>query len=309
MNFFTNGFLAYYNLGKFVAHNMLDGKIHPDMQLNNIEERQHDQLAFVDFADMIEIDIPDCLSADICEQLTRSLLPIIEDIKSSFSMISSFRMGFIAHGGLLGHAIFSNTINLGISSALYVNSRFIPSTYDSAFLYSDESKTSIRNWKKIPFDQISTFSFPPYDTIKKQLHPTETNQYYLNILYCCLNYISSLLLANGVSFNTGIPMKDIPNSSLLLNSFKNANTYCMKNFASAALHQKYYYTAYGLLYQCLESKFADEKLTRECKEKISDITDSIPITSRIHNFIMKNLDLDLFEFMWILDDLEHIRPI
>lgn len=31
MNFFTNGFLAYYNLGKFVAHNMLDGKIHSDM--------------------------------------------------------------------------------------------------------------------------------------------------------------------------------------------------------------------------------------------------------------------------------------
>ena len=309
MNFFTNDFLAYYNLGKFVAHNMLDGKIHPDMQLSNIRESQHEKFAFTDFADMIEIDIPDCLSADICKQLTLSLLPIIEDIKSSFSMISSFRMGFIAHGGLLGHAIFLNTINLGISSSWYVKSRFIPSTYDSAFLYSDESKTSIRNWKEIPFDQISILEFPPYDKMKKQLHPTETNQYYLDILYCNLNYISSLLLANGASFNTGSPVKDIPNSSLILKSCNLTNTYCIKKFACVALHQKHYYTAYGLLYKCLESKFTDENLIYECKEKISYITDSIPITSRIHNFIMKNLDLDLFEFMWILDDLEHSQPI
>lgn len=309
MNFFTYDSLAYYNLGKFVAHNMLNGKIHPDMQLNNIRWRQYEQPVFVDFADMREIDIPDCLSADICEQLTLSLLPIIEDIKSSFSMISSFRMGLIACGGLLGHAIFLNTINWGISSSWYVKSRFIPSTYDSAFLYSDESKTSIRNWKEIPFDQISILKFPPYAKMKKQLHPTETNQYYLHILHFTLNYISSLFLADGASSNPGSPLKDISNSSLILKSCNITNTYCIKKFAFVALHQKHYYTAYGLLYKCLESKFADEKLTCECKEKISYITDSIPITSRIHNFIMKNLDLDLFEFMWILDDLEHSYPI
>ena len=309
MNFFSNDSLSYYNLGKFVAHNMLNGIIHPDMQLSNIGGMQDEQLAFTDFADIREVDIPDCLSADICEKLTLSLFPIIEDIKSSFSMISSFRMGFIAHGGLLGHAIFLNTINFGLSSSLYIKSRFIPSTYDSTFLFSDESKTSIRNWKEIPFNQISILEFPSYDKMKKQLRPTETNQYYLDNLYCNLNYISSLLLANGASFNTGSPIKNIPNSSLILKSCNLTNTYCIKKFAFVALHQKHYYTAYGLLYKCLESKFIDEKLTCECKEKISYIKDSIPITSRIHNFIMKNLALDLFEFMWILDDLEHSKPI
>lgn len=309
MNFFKNDSLSYYNLGKFVAHNMLDGNIHPDMQLSNIGRRQHGQLVFTDFADMKKIDIPDCLSADICEQLTLSLLPIIEDIKSSFSMISNFRMGFVAYGGLFGHAIFSNTINLGISSSWYVKSRFTPSTYDSTFLYSDESKTSIKNWKEIPFDQISISEFPSYDKMKRQLRPTETNQYYLDILYCTLNYISSLLLASGATFNPGTPINVIPNSPLVPESLNSANTYCIKKFAFASLYQKLYYTAYGLLYKCLESKFTDKNLIRECKEKISYITDSIPITSRIHNFIMKNLDLDLFEFMWILDDLEHSQPI
>ncbi len=308
MNFFTNESLSYYRIGECVAHNMLNGIIHPDMQLSNIGDRQNGQVTFTDFADIRQIDIPDCLSADICEQLTLSLLPIIEDIKNSFSNISSFRMGFIARGGLLGHAIFLNTINLGISSSWYVKSRFIPSTYDFSFVCSDESKAFIKNWKEIPFNQISILEFPPYDKIKKQLRPTETNQYYLDILYCSLNYISSLLLANGASFNAGSSIKDIPNRPLILNSCSLTNTYCIKKFAFTALHYKHYYTAYGLLYKCLEAKFTDEKLTHECREKISYISKSIPITSRIHNFIMKNLNLDLFEFMWVLDDLEHSHP-
>lgn len=309
MNFFTNDSLKYYNLGKFVAHNMLSGTVHPDMQLSNIGYRENGQVAFMDYADIIKMRIPNCLSASTCEQLTLTLIPIIEDIKSSFSNMSSFRMGLIAFGGLLGHAIFLNTINWGISSSWYVKTPFIPSKYDSTFLYSDESKTSIRNWKEIPFDQISVLEFPPYNKMKRHLRPTETNQYYLDILYCSLNYISSLLLANGASFNAGSPVKVIPNSSLTLKSCNVTNTYCIKKFAFVALRQKLYYAAYGLLYKCLESKFADEKLNRECKEGISHITDSIPITSRIHNFIMKNLDLDLFEFMWILDDLEHSQSI
>lgn len=308
MNFLMDGSLYFYNLGEFVAETMLKGIMHPDMQLANIGQRDG-QFIFIDFADIIQIDVPNCLSADICEQLTKCLIPLIEDMIDSFSKMSSFRMGFIARGGLLGYVIFLNTINLGISSSLYVKSRFIPSTYDSTFLYSDEGKTSIRNWKEIPFDQISILEFPLYDKMKRQLRPTETNQYYLDILYCNLNYISSLILANGASFNAGSPIKVIPNNSLILESCNLTNIYCIKKFAFAALHQKLYYTAYGLLYKCLESKFTDKNLICECKEKISYITDSIPITSRIHNFIMRNLNLDLFEFMWILDDLEHCQHI
>lgn len=309
MNSFTHDSLAYYRLGKFVAQNMLSGNIHPDMQLSNIRERNRKQLTFVDFADSIQIDIPDCLSADICEQLTLSLLPIIEDIKDSFSKISYFRMGFIANGGLLGHVIFLNAINLGISSSMYVKSRFTPSTYNPAFLYSSKGKALIRNWKKIPFNQISILEFLPYNIVKKQLRPTETNLYYLNILYCSLNYISSLLLADGASSPVGSPKQDIPASSLLFNSVNLTNTRYIKQYALVALDYKHYYTAYGLLYKCLEAKFTDKNFLCECKEKISCITNTIPITSRIHNFIMKNLNLDLFEFMWILDDLEHSQSI
>lgn len=123
MNIFTDDSLYFYNLGEFVADGMLNGIMHPDMQLVNIGQRDG-QFIFIDFADIMQIDIPNCLSPNICEQLTQCLVPLIEDMKDSFSKLSCFRMGFIARGGVLGHAIFLSTINLGISSSWYTKCGF-----------------------------------------------------------------------------------------------------------------------------------------------------------------------------------------
>lgn len=310
MTFLTDDSFKYYELGEFVAHNMLNGDIHPDMQLDNIGYRNNGQIVFTDFADVTQINIPNCLSADTCEQLTLSLLPIIEDIKDSFSKISCFRMGFIAMGGLLGHAIFLSTLNLGVSSSWYTKYTSSNSSYDLAFLYSDgNSKSLIKNWKKQSLDQITIEKYPTHDEYersKNRFRILDANCYYMDILYYCRSYMgrSKILYINSIDENRDRQKYSVRDLTVSIIK-SNCNLYIEK-IADTALHHKHYYTAYGLYKKCLSEarKDGDEKNIKAAQNGLSSISKSAPISSSVCDFIVENLDCDLFELMWILDELD-----
>lgn len=316
MNFFTVDSLKYYRLGEFVAHNMLNGIVHPDMQLENMGLRPNTiQLVFKDFADITELRIPNCLSADICEQLTMSLVPIIEDIKSSFFKMSNFRMGLIAWGGLLGHAIFLNTLNLGVSSSWYIKCNFSASSYDPSFLYLDKNiKKLIENWKKQPLDQITIEKYPSddkYERSKKSFRILDANRFYLDILYYSQSYMyRSVIPYIDSSDENRINQKDCFRDLMVSSTKLNCNLYIEK-MAEAALYYKHYYTAYGLFNKCLSEahKDGDEKNKRASQNGLSSISQSAHINSSVCTFITENLDHNLFELMWILDELDQNNTI
>ena len=76
--------------------------------------------------------------------------------------------------------------------------------------------------------------------------------------------------------------------------------------AESALHYKYYYTAYGLFNKHLSETHEDGKdKNREIAQNgLLSISQSVHIDPSISDFIMENLDRDLFELIWILDDLD-----
>lgn len=308
MNFFTYDSLAYYRLGEFIAHTMLNGIVHPDMQLNNIGYRKNDQFTFLDFSSIMQIDIPDCLSADICELLTQCLVPLIEDLKDSFSKMSSFRMGFMAMGGLLGHAIFSNTVTLGVTSLWYTKCEFSLSSYDLSFLYSDpESKLLITNWKNQLLDQITPLkyrSLSEYDHSKERSQILTANRHYLDMLYYSRGYTFW-----GNQLQTIFPHEDSPrrnNPVLACNifSFDLSCNFYIERMAETALFNKNYYTAYGLFNRCLTATHIVAEIKERSQDGLSSISKAVHMNSSVGDFIMENLSRDLFELMWILDDLD-----
>lgn len=310
MTSFTDDLFIYYKLGEFVAHNMLNGIIHLDMQLDNINIRGNGQISFIDFHSIRETNIPDHLSADICEQLTRSLLPIIDDIydidniEDSFSKVSYFRMGLIASGGLLCHAIFLNTLNLKISSCWYTRHGFYASSYDHSFLYSDvKSKLLIRNWKKQPLDQITIEEYPTlneYERAKKRFRIQDANRYYMDILYYSRSYNSYMMQLQDALYRNYFCKNSIkqkyPDRNIIIS--------LIEKMAETALHYKHYYTAYGLFYKYLFFARMDIDDKETAQNGLSSISQTAHLSPNVCNFIITNLERDLFELMWILDELD-----
>lgn len=313
MNIFTDDSLKYYRLGEFIAHNMLNGIVHPDMQFDNIEIRANGQFAYIDYANIITINMPSCLSADICEQLTLALVPIIESIKDSFSKMSSFRMGFIALGGLLGYAIFSNTKNWGVSSSWYTKCNFSTSSYDSSFLYADlKSKVQIRNWKKQSFDQITPIKYhalDEYERSKERSNTPEANRHFLDILYYSRGYAHWGAFLQEILPKEGSPELYNPVLAYNVYSADLSCNYYIERLAETALRNKHYYTAYGLFNKCLSSTHIVDEIEKTSQDGLSYISKSTHRISSVCDWIMENLDHDLFELMWILEELDQNSKI
>lgn len=312
MNFFTNESLKYYTLGDFVAHTILDGIINTDMQLENIGYSNGYPI-FRDYANTKVINIPDHLSADTCQIFTSALFSVIEDIKYSFSKSSNFRMGFISRGGLLSHAIFLNMINSGISSSWYIKCDFPIPSYDPSFLYSDlKSKLLIRNWMKQPLDQITPLKYCvliDYEYSKERSLIRNANRYYLDMLYYSRGYTFW-----GNMLQEIFPCEDSPErkNPILESNIFSMNLSCnlyIERMAETALCYKNYYTAYGLFNKCLSAIHIDDKIRKASQESLASISKSVHMNSAICDFIMENINRDLFEFMWILDDLDHNKTI
>ena len=113
--------LLYYRLGEYVAEIMLNGIYHPDMQISNIGFRPGEAAPlFLDYPEVEKFKMPEELDADRIRQLTEAIFPLIEAMDGSFLFNSYFRAGYLGYGGVLTWELFTNAINNGFSSNIYV---------------------------------------------------------------------------------------------------------------------------------------------------------------------------------------------
>lgn len=114
----SNERVKYYRIGEFAAIMMLKGVIHPDMQENNLGI-SNGVIVTNDFADVKFFDYPEGINSKIVKQLADALFPPAEKILKDFSLMSSFRAGFLAIGGLLGRRVFDELEKNGVNSFCY----------------------------------------------------------------------------------------------------------------------------------------------------------------------------------------------
>ena len=87
---------------------------------------------------------------------------MMKSFMKDFTCMSYFRAGFISFGGLLGHALFSNTLNMGVSSFRYVCDNPIDTSYNASFLYTDEETNSaIMEWNHCSLDKFTLYISKP----------------------------------------------------------------------------------------------------------------------------------------------------
>lgn len=280
--------LYYYSLGEFVAKVMLRGIIHPDMQQSNIGF-DGQNFKFADFAEARTIVMPEELSEDTVRQFTTSLFPSMKSFMKDFSAMSYFRAGFIAMGGVLGHTIFSNALNMGVSSFRYVCNDTFSVSYDASFLYTDESiAAAITEWNCSPLDKLTLKDFPTMDSYNlstERRSATPFTMFYMDNLYFIHCYLGLSSVREAV---TQIPI-------LVL------------NMATSAQHFGLKHTAYGLFKKALAIKSPIHEVVSMCENGLKALSDSCVLNSDIVAFINDCTDFDLLELLWILDDLD--KPI
>lgn len=285
----TKELFYYYALGEFAAKIMLRGIIHPDMQQENIGF-DGQNFKFIDHADVRTIDMPNELSEDIVRQLTASLFPMMKSFMKDFAYMSYFRAGFTSFGGVLGHTLFSNTSNMGVSSFRYVCDNPIGVSYNASFLYTnEETNSSIMEWNHCPLEKITLQGFPNLDAynLSNERHSVSpSTMFYMDNLYFVRCYLGLSQIKEAVS---QLPI-------LVL------------NMATSALHFGLKYTAYGLLQNALIMRSPIDEVNSICKNALNALYSSSGLNTDIVSFIDRCTDFDLMELLWILDDLDKPLP-
>ncbi|MCX4338365.1 MAG: hypothetical protein OSJ72_01855 [Lachnospiraceae bacterium] len=277
----------YYDLGEFVAKTMLDGIIHPDLQLSNVGCND-DNFVFLDFADIEELAIPEDLSDVTLKQLTQSLFSVIRDFMGSLESLTYFHAGFVAYSGLLGQCLFYNMTNHGFSICGYLVNSHIAFSYDPSFIYKyRKNKDIIKDWKNSPLEKITISNYDfleKYEQSKERKYISKSNLYYMDYLYFSRCYIK-------------LEQSSLDISILIM------------NMGLVALRSKFYYIAYGLFLKSLSLPTKTVKIISICNKGLSTISKSIHLNIYITNLISNNLNLDLFCLLWLLGELEHCKLI
>lgn len=101
--------------------------------------------------------------------------------------MSYFRAGFISYGGVLGHYIFSNTINMGLSSLKYVCEEPANISFDALVVYADANISSaIKEWNICPLEKMTINGFQSldaYNLSSERRSTTPFTMFYLDNLY------------------------------------------------------------------------------------------------------------------------------
>lgn len=274
----------YFLLGKLVAMITLRGCIHPDMQLANIGWRTPIEPVFVDTADLVHLPIMDNLNYHTINRYTEALFSLLDDIPSSLHSISYFRMGYVSYCGFIGDIIFKNARNNGLSSSIFTNSPMNTVSFDPSHFLSTDCSGILAEWWSLPLEKACLFNIKKSktDSLFNSINSLSTiNRFYLLQLNLSLEYLS-------------LSGKNIPLVFLSFETFK------LANLANKIGLQ---YTAYGLYKKSfvhasnpmVKAVSADQIITYERHNKLDKST--------LH-FISENVERNLFEFMWILSDLD-----
>lgn len=276
--------MLFIQYGEFVAKTMLDGIIHPDIQRTNIGvDNRGPRLLDLKLAKRILI--PDELDSNRVRQMTEALFPLIDGTEDSFLNCSYLRIGFLTRGGILAKELFANAINNGFSSSSYIKHPKAISKYDASKLYGG-LRNQIREWKELDLDSINLGRYPTLNMYEKsdiRASISEENKFYLDMLY---------LMKACLLFKDKEELK-IPYAITLL------------NMAGISLKNCKPYTEYGLLKKCLKTYSGVQQIEKMCKSRLFSILPTWDLNPDYIDFIDDVIDkYDLFEFLWILDDVD-----
>ncbi len=277
-----NEYMKYYILGEFAAEQMLKGHIQPDFKLENIGISEKG-LIFVDYADMFIRQIPDDLDDNLLRQLTESLFSLVRSI-NNYNYISIMRVGFIACGGVLADIIWKNMANKGFTSLSYNGIYDSILKYDAINYLSKEITTKqIIQWKEITFDK---FKIEDLSNIVVYLNSEIRNEtpllslFYLDRLYfiICFKNLDQYL----------------PDQVPIL----------IMNMGMSAFSHGEKYCAFGLLSKCINMTETDPEINKQCTMALNQRIFTECLSPALKKLILDCGDYDLFEFLWILNDVD-----
>ena len=271
-----------YAIGDFAAETMLNGKIQPDFKIDNLGV-DGSSIVFVDSPEVFSCCIPDELDNDLLRKITESIFSLLRSLHG-YKDISSFRAGFTARGGLLADIVWNNLANKGFSSLSYTGIYGNKLLYDiSNMPFTKTLKEYISEWKTIPFDIINIGNIPSLEAyLRSEIRTTraQLSTYYLDFLYYIRRYI--------------ILQQHCPEQVPIL----------ILNMGLLAYQFGKTYSAFGLLSKCVEISRLDHDISKVCADKLHTLKQTELIAPEFENIILDNIDNDLFELIWLLNDLD-----
>lgn len=276
-----NEYLYYYILGEFAAEQMLKGHIQPDLKIENIGIEEYGPV-FVDYANVFICKIPDDLDENLLRQLTESLFSLVRSI-DNYKYISNMRAGFTARRGVLADIIWHNLANRGFTSLSYKGICDNKLQYDAIDDLTLEITTKrIIQWKELPFNKVK------------------------------FGDLSSI----GIYLNSGI-RKETPSFSLFyldrlyfsryynfLHEHFSDQVSIIMNMGVSAFRNNKKYAAFGLLSKCVDMTKNNSMINKMCTNTLNKLRHTKRLTSALKNLILDYMDHELFEFLWILNDVD-----
>ena len=277
-----NEYLYYYIIGEFAAELMLKGRIQPDFKMENIGMGEYGPI-FVDYANIFIRKIPYDLDEKLLRQLTESLFSLVRSI-DNYKYISIMRAGFIARGGTLADIIWQNLANRGFTSLAYKG------IFDNELNYTaiDDLTLAITTkriiqWKEIPFHKVKIGLLPNigiyFDSDIRKETPS-ISLYYLDRLYYsrCYNKLNE---------------KDSDEDPILI-----------MNMGMSAFRNNKKYSAFGLLSKCINMIETNSEINKQSTKALNKLRHTKHLSPELKKLILDFVDHELFEFLWILNDVD-----
>ena len=261
-----------FRLGVFFSELLLRGAIQPDFQIDNIGWRGNNPV-LLDSADIVSVKLPEDLTKDLVRDLTESLFSLADSFEGSFIENSYLRAGIIFKAGVLGHMIYEAARGNGYSSFIYT---------EKSLRKSDHSLMRITKWTDIKSaiaEWIQISSRNEHDVVEPLEYPI--NVYYLDNSKYIFNLLDAIVTDN-----------------------QEKEAMVIMNMAMSSLQFGMPYTAFGLAKKC--------KLISETPQ-VQTVSDGIVSQTNEYvadykEVVVTYLDRDIFEFLWLLEDLDITVP-
>lgn len=276
--------IKYFRIGEFAAIMMIKGTIHPDMQEANLDIRNGIVVA-ADFADVKFFDFPEGIDSKVVKQLADALFPPMEKILKDFTLMSSFRAGFIAVGGLLGKIVFDELESNGVNSFCYALKGIDllqEPVVDSNLI--ERNKKIYADWQNVIMDKL----FNP-----------DTGEMIIGSLP---EIISSVCEDNKYYADQLIMLKaceDLNKAEIELPFWITA-----LHFACESVNRGYVYTGYGILRKVLHLCGKALPPVVAYHAKLDELLEEHDLNCDIKEYIEKCTEYNFLELLWIVNDID-----
>lgn len=206
-------------LGEFVADLQIRGFHHPDLKKDNLGTTDLNEIKIIDFADIIRVEYPYTI-----DKMSRALMPLIREM--NIEILTQFRFGYIARGGLISEKIFrrlevkNNVVPFDETSIETTLDKFLDNFDERDYRFSEM-------WSEINFDVLYKSYVPiiRFEEFKNRHMMDSITRYYTNKYYLSvyLNYFEE----KDDLFNQGYVLMQLSiNEKYYGNSVK-SNVYSM----------------------------------------------------------------------------------